>query len=72
MLSSDEVCLYSGCELSTSVLKRSIEYGQNLRSSSCLSTEDKRWVAEEVSSSGALRVVFDSAVALEMEMKTQG
>jgi hypothetical protein len=64
MLSFDEICLYSGCELSTSVLKRSMEYVLDSVSSSCSGATDEECVAMEVLPMDPVEVTCDSMLSL--------
>jgi hypothetical protein len=71
MLSLDEVYLYSGCELSTSVTKRSMEYVPGSTWLSCpLFVGGKDWVAEEFSRSCAFEVTCNSVLALGLNERS--
>lgn len=65
ILCIDEVCLYSGHDLSISMLKRSIEYVLHLTSSSCPWAGYGECGAHEDSPLRTSEVTCDSAMELE-------
>ncbi len=72
ILSLDDVCLYSECELSKSLLNRSMEYVPGSMSFSCPPCGgDQDLMAGDISSWGTFEVLCDSTMVLELHESDQ-